>query len=127
MIVLDASAVLALIQQEPGAEHVDAHIDGSSIGAANLCEVLGRFGNAAEMGVVASLLAARGVRVAPVTEADARAAALLRVRRPDLSLGDRLCLALTERLGAVALTADRAWGSTDHVRQIRPSTSNLDG
>lgn len=36
-----------------------------------------------------------------------------------LSLGDRLCLALGDRLGGEVLTADRAWGTEDGVRQVR--------
>jgi PIN domain nuclease of toxin-antitoxin system len=52
-----------------------------------------------------------GVRVEPLTAADAVTAARLRDRgRPaGLSLGDRCCLALAERLGCAAVTADTAW------------------
>ena len=38
---------------------------------------------------------------------------------PHLSLGDRLCLALGDRVGGAVLTADRAWGSSRTVIKIR--------
>ncbi len=42
MSVLDASAVLALLHDEPGAEHVAAALDGATLGAANFAEVVGK-------------------------------------------------------------------------------------
>ena len=120
MTVLDASAVLAFLLGEPGADVVESHLVGSVIGAANLCEVLGRFPNATEAVFADALLESLGVRVEPVTVMDARRAARLREAKPALSLGDRLCLSLAERLDDVVLTADRAWGSSDVIRQIRP-------
>ena len=42
MTVLDASAVLALVQDEPGAEAVAAALPGSRLGAANLAEIIGK-------------------------------------------------------------------------------------
>ncbi len=119
MTVLDASAVLAYLQGERGGEIVEQHLDSGVIGAANLAEVLGRMTGPAEAGMAEALLAARGVRVEPVMSEDARAAARLREARADLSLGDRLCLALASRRGEDALTADRAWGSGPGIVQIR--------
>lgn len=120
MIVLDASAVLAYLQGEPGADTVGEHLAGSRLGAANLSEVLARMDGQVEARVAEALLLARGVVIEPVIVDDARGAAMLRAARPHLSLGDRLCLALADRLSAVALTADRAWGSSDGVLQVRP-------
>ena len=119
MTILDASAVLAFLHGEKGAEVVEPQLKDSVIGAANLCEVLGRFASGTEASLAEALLESHGVRVEPVTASDARRAARLRSERPDLSLGDRLCLSLAERLGEVALTADRAWGSSDVIHQIR--------
>lgn len=107
------------MQSEPGAKEVAANLAGSVIGAANLAEVLQRFDSSAEARVADALLTAKGVSVEPVTNADAFAAARLRHERKGLSLGDRLCLALAERLDARVLTADRSWGSGKRVRQIR--------
>ena len=66
-----------------------------------------------------ALLAGYGVRVEPILEADAEWAARRWRRGEDLSLADRLCMALGERLDADVLTADRAWGSAGRVQQIR--------
>ncbi|MEI8261618.1 MAG: PIN domain-containing protein [Actinomycetes bacterium] len=120
MTVLDASAVLAFLTGESGADVVEPHLAGSVIGAANFCEVLGRFPNATEAVFADALLESLGVRVEPVTVMDARRATRLLEANPSLSLGDRLCLSLAERLDDVVLTADRAWGSSDLIRQIRP-------
>ena len=120
MTVLDASAVLAFLMGEPGADVVESHLVGSVIGAANVCEVLGRFPHATEAMFADALLESLGVRVEPVKVMDACRAARLREANPSLSLGDRLCLSLAERLDDVVLTADRAWGSSVVIRQIRP-------
>jgi ribonuclease VapC len=116
---LDSSAVLAFLQGEPGAKEVAANLEGSVIGAANLAEVLQRFDSPAEARIADALITAKGVSVEPVTKSDAFAAASMHHERKGLSLGDRLCLALAERLDARVLTADRDWGSSQRIRQIR--------
>ena len=65
------------------------------------------------------LLLSFPLAVEPVTKADAELAARTWHPRSGLSLGDRLCLALTQRLGGTAWTADTAWGNDPPVRQIR--------
>jgi PIN domain nuclease of toxin-antitoxin system len=119
VIVLDASAVLAYLQGESGADEVAQHLAGARLGSANLCEVLSRMGGSVEASVAEALLLSGGVAFEPVTVEDARAAAVLHAARPNLSLGDRLCLALADRLGVDAVTADRTWGSGAGVVQIR--------
>lgn len=119
MTVLDASAVLAYVQGEPGAEVVERALASSVIGAANLSEVLSKFSGRAESRLVEAILTARGVVVEPVTRDDARQAARLRESEPALSLGDRLCLALASRRGEPVLTADQAWGDAEGIIQIR--------
>lgn len=126
MKVLDASAVLALVHDEPGADLVEGELAGSALSAVNLAEVVGTLVDA---GVpsrsLRSLLKAAGVQIEPLTEPDAELAGALRAvdggRR--LSLGDRCCLALALRQrSAVVLTADRAWAELDlpvTVRLIR--------
>ncbi|MDO8210394.1 type II toxin-antitoxin system VapC family toxin [Conexibacter sp. CPCC 206217] len=117
--VLDASAFLAYLQGEPGADVVaDAIASGTSISSANLAEVLSRVADrgrdpvALMEGFVAEGLLEGAVEVEPVTLDDAAEIARLRplTRAAGLSLGDRACLALARRLGAEALTADAAWG-----------------
>ena len=112
MTVLDASAVLALIHDEPGADIVAAAMMDASIGTPNLAEVIGKLIDAGiDAAPVRGLLLAAGVRIEPLTADDAELVGALRSMRGgrSLSLGDRCCLALTTRISpAVVLTADRA-------------------
>jgi PIN domain nuclease of toxin-antitoxin system len=66
-----------------------------------------------------SLLASYGVSIEPVTEVDAEWAAARWVPGGSLSLADRLCLALGERLDAAVWTAAAGWGTSGRLRQIR--------
>ncbi len=119
--VLDASAVLAFLQGESGAEVVEARLgEDARCGAANWSEVAQKVRAAGrDWDLARSLLAGYGVIVEAVTEEDAEWAASRGRPGEGLALADRLCLALAGRLGAPAWTADRAWGSDHPVRQIR--------
>ena len=64
-----------------------------------------------EPGAVTLLLASFGLAVVDVTAADAERAAGLWEARSPLSLGDRLCLALGQRLGLPVATTDSAWAT----------------
>lgn len=115
--VLDASALLAAIRAEPGGLEVRERAAGCAISAVNLSEaiqVAQRDGRAAT--AATDVLSALGISIVPLGIADAiRAAELWPVTRAaGLSLADRCCLALAERLGATALTADRAWVDAGH-------------
>lgn len=129
--VLDASAFLAYLGNEPGAEEVVELIaGGATVSTVNLAEV---FSTAAERGLdpgqLAEQLAGRGlldgaIAVEPFTTADAIEVGRLRplTREAGLSLGDRACLALARRLGVAAYTADRTWSSVTldaRLHQIR--------
>lgn len=112
LAVLDASAVLALLFEEPGAEVVRAQLRTGVIGAANLAEVLAKLSDhGLPAQEAARAVAILGLEVAPMTETQAQRSAELRpaTRAAGLSLGDRACLALAAELGAPALTADRGW------------------
>ena len=124
-VVLDASAVLVLVLDEPGADAVTEVLPEAVLSAVNLAEVLSKL---IDRGVDASSLvehlAAAGVQVEPMLEGDASVVSEL--RRLDvgkvLSLGDRCCLALGRRRSSAVLTADRAWSSAAagvEVRQVR--------
>jgi ribonuclease VapC len=110
--VLDASALLALIQAEPGSDRVAEVLDGAIISAVNLAEVVSQLADRGIPGdAIRRQLTRLDLGVVAVDEDLAYAAGLLRpaTRLLGLSLGDRVCLALARRLGAVALTTDRAW------------------
>lgn len=117
MSALDASAILALLRAEPGADIVAERIAaGATVSTVNLAEVatvLTRTGHDAAQ-QLASLFAQ--VDVSPFDVADALAVGALEpVTRPaGLSLGDRACLALARRLRVSAVTADHAWTDLDH-------------
>ncbi len=119
--VLDASAVLAFLQDEDGAEAVETALEDASIcGAANWSEVAQKVRAAGRnWDLVRALLVSYDIAVEPVLEGDAEWAARRWRRGEGLSLADRLCLALGERLDVEVLTADATWGSSGRVRQIR--------
>lgn len=116
--VLDASALLAYLREEPGWERVrEAIAEGAAMSVVNIAEALSI---EAAAGVDPAKLMAELRRVGvvggaltvhSVSDEDAIEAARLHpvTRKAGLSLGDRLCLALAQRLGGVALSADRPW------------------
>ncbi len=129
--VLDASALLAYLADEPGADVVSMTIaGGAAISSVNLAEVLSRVaGSGSDPSDLVEKLTANGllhgaISVEPFTDTDAIEVARLRpmTRAAGLSLGDRACLALAARLDLPALTADAAWARVDvpvELRQIR--------
>ena len=123
--VLDASALLALLDGEPGQEVVASLVPGAVIGAVNLAEVVGKL---AERGMpkgdIREALDGLALEVHSADEYLAYAAGMLRPRTREhgLSLGDRACLAVASMLDMPAYTADRAWAELDldvEVRLIR--------
>lgn len=121
-VVLDASAVLAALNGEPGSAEVEAVIGRSVISAVNLAEVVGKL---SDVGLteeqIGATLAGLGCEIAPFDAGAAIRTGLLRrvTYRQGLSLGDRACLSLGEREGAPVLTADRAWSQLDVPIDIR--------
>ena len=121
MIVLDASALLALLYREAGAERVAAALDSAMMSTVNLAEALARLArDGRDIGTVMSRLGELEIDFVPFsTEQAAGAARLLPITRAfGLSLGDRACLALALERRAVALTADRVWAAIGHGAHV---------
>ena len=115
-VVVDASAVLAVVFQERGLESVAPALPGASISAVNLAEVMSKMldrGLSPER--IDRQLDELSLAVADFNRNLAIQAALLRktTRHKGLSLGDRACLALAMREGLPVLTADTAWSDLD--------------
>jgi ribonuclease VapC len=110
---VDAAALLALLNGEPGGDEVRAAIAlGAAISAVNLSEVVAKLAEAGMSEADIRVALAPLVRdVVAFDAALAYRAGLLRAttRSAGLSLGDRACLALAQQLGVPVLTADRQW------------------
>ena len=111
-VVLDASALLAYLQEEPGGEQVGAIIAQAVMSTVNWSEVTGK---ARDRGVdtlgLREDLASLGLSFEPFSADQAELAGQFRecTRRHGLSLGDRACLALGYDRGETVYTADRVW------------------
>lgn len=117
--VVDASVVLAWLQDEPGADAAEPMLIEGVIGAANWSEVLQKARRAGvDSEQVARLLTSFGLEVADVTQTDGERAAALWRRGSSLSLADRLCLAIAERLALPVATTDAAWRTTDAMATV---------
>lgn len=112
-VVLDASAVLAFLQQEIGWERVHESISGAKISSVNASEVLLKLYDAGmsendALGVFAAMDCS--VSVFSTHQANLCAKLRKQTRHLGLSLGDRACIALAIDAGSKVLTADKAWG-----------------
>lgn len=123
--MLDASALLAVLREEPGSERVEPLLDRAAISVVNVAEVLSKLIERGMPEMVAwSSIAGLGLIMVDLDPSQARALASLRplTRPAGLSLGDRACIALALQMGRPALTAERSWARLDlgiEVRLIR--------
>lgn len=120
-VVLDASAVVAWVFQEKGADAVDELLPKATIAAANLAEVAAvclRRGYLHPPEQLHQDLTALGLSVENASAEEAlRAGQLIHASLQErqlhgnrtLALGDALCVALGERLNRPLVTADRLW------------------
>jgi PIN domain nuclease of toxin-antitoxin system len=111
-VVLDASAILALLKNERGASKVARVIADASVCAINQAEVISHFIHlGAPLDDVRAMLGTLPYTIVAADDAMAWEAGNLRATTSSagLSLGDRFCLALAKRLGVAAYTADKAW------------------
>lgn len=126
--VLDASALLAYLRDELGAEIVEAAIAKEvSISTVNWAEVLSKVADLNERpeALVKHLqsqgLLDNGITIVPLSKEDSLLIANLRpLTKPfGLSLGDRACLALAVRLNLPVLTTDQIWNQLELTVQVQ--------
>jgi PIN domain nuclease of toxin-antitoxin system len=113
---LDSSALIALLDQEPGADKVEALMPDAVMSTVNFAEVVAKFSNDGLPGtLIQAEMRAFRLETVPFNREMAIETGLLRraTRRLGLSLGDRACLALARSLGVPAITADGLWKETD--------------
>lgn len=111
-IVFDASAILALLRDEPGADVVAQHIGDGLISAVNFQEVVkGLLRREVPIDAALAMLDALHLDVRPHGRDDAVAAANLypATKAFGSGLGDRTCMALAIAEGLPVLTADQEW------------------
>ena len=111
-VVLDASALLALLRDEPGADKVADAIADARMSSVNFAEVVSHFIHAGmPAGEVDAMLKPLPMAIVDADHGLATTAGRLRAATAEagLSLGDRFCFALARRDGLPALTADKQW------------------
>ena len=111
---IDASAILAVIWNEPGQEQALASLPNAVISAVNYAEVRTKMSDRGLGGSdLRELLVEMSIEVVSFDLAQAEATANLRplTKSRGLSLGDRACLALAIGTGGIAVTADRSWAT----------------
>jgi ribonuclease VapC len=120
--VLDASALLALLNNEAGADVVREVLPDAVISAVNFSEVvawLTRIG--VPDGDISDILDVLGLTIIPFdTKLAYKTGQMAEMTKSlGLSLGDRACLALAINLTAIAVTADKIWGNLGNTVQIK--------
>ena len=114
--VLDASAILAALNDEPGGDRAAELAPFSIVSAVNVAEVVGKLlDHGVWMDEAVRVVVALGAPIVPFGETEAMTAALLRpaTLRFGLSLGDRACIATAMVRGLPVITADRRWSELD--------------
>jgi len=124
-VILDASALLAVLLDEPGGEVVSPLAKGSQLLAVNYCEVVQRLiAIVGDVGLAELEIERLEIAVVPFDRSLARVAAELRAGTKFIgaSLADRACLALGLATGLPILSADQNWLKLDlglDIRMIR--------
>ncbi len=111
LFVLDASALLAFLSEEPGYSIVEKHIDAVYISTVNLSEVMACLikKGANEMIIFKSAEFVKEVIPFDFKQAQQAASFIKHTQKYGLSFGDRACLALAKSYNASVLTADKIW------------------
>ncbi|WP_413174788.1 PIN domain-containing protein [Anabaena azotica] len=121
-VVLDASAILALLNEEPGSEEVLKFIGKAAISTVNLSEVIAKLADAGipENDIIL-IINNLNIEVIDFNEEQALKAGILRpiTKSMGLSFGDRACLALAIFLNQPVLTTDRLWSNISIGVEVR--------
>ena len=123
-IVLDASALIAMLKQELGGDKVAQVIGDSKITAINYAEVISHFCHVGmPITEVDAMLRPLPLVIVSADEKLARLAGHLRTLTSSagLSLGDRFCLALAQLENLPAWTSDRKWQTIAEAVQVEIS------
>jgi ribonuclease VapC len=110
--VLDSSPILAVLNNEPGADVVEVLLDDALVLTVNYAEVIAKLvERGSTFAQVQSALRSIALTTVDFDIALAQRTGTLRAEtiKRGLSLGDRACLALAEREGVPAMTGDRTW------------------
>ncbi len=121
-VVLDASAVLALLLGEAGAAKVAGVLAGSKMSAVNHAEVFTHYAKlGSSQSDIEELVDTLPIEIVPLDTELARMAGMLRplTIESGLSLGDRCCLALAQRSSLPAWTADKAWKTIASAAKVK--------
>ncbi len=125
-VVLDASVILAIMQNETISDSIEEHLSRAMISTINACEILTKLINKAGMTLQEATTALAGFRlqIVPFNHNHFQVAAELSLytRKWGLSMGDRACLALAKAESLPVLTADQIWSKLDigiDIRMIR--------
>lgn len=110
--VVDASAVLAVCNQEPGMVEARLKMRGGLISAVNLHEVFYKSLERNKLELAKAIVQTAGLRIVPFDEQQALVAAKIAIAtvRKNVSLADRACLSLGMSQGLPILTGERKWG-----------------
>ena len=111
-VILDASAILAVLNDELGAEHVMPLLEDAAVCSVNFAEVVSKLTErGGSLNQIREALLAIGLNVVDFDVSLAERTGTLRAetRSRGLSLGDRACVALAEREGVPAVTGDQRW------------------
>jgi ribonuclease VapC len=120
MIVVDSSALIAFVLNEPGAGRVGAALGEGIVSTVVLAECLSKLAaKGVDPGEAKVQLAAAGLQIEPFGEEGVAAVVSLhRFAKEGISLADRFCLALALQRGLSVLTGDRPWAKLDLPLQV---------
>ena len=121
-VILDASALIAMIKGEKGSAKVAAGIAGARVSSVNYAEVVTHFIHAGmPEREVDAMLDPLPLTVVSADKALAQIAGRLRAVTAEaaLSLGDRFCLALARRDGLPAWTSDQNWKKVADAVEVK--------